>query len=277
MPYVAEIKRTNPSCFIFLVDQSGSMNESYNNGTSKASAVADILNRLLSNLVIKCARSEAVWDYYSVAVIGYGSRTGPAFSGTLSGQELVPISAISDAPARIEDRAKKVSDGAGGLVDQTVKFPVWFEPVANGGTPMADAMRQAQSMLKNWIAQYPDCFPPIVINVTDGEADNDPSREADAIRALSTTDGNVLLFNVHISGSPGRAIEYPDDERGLADKYARDLFRMSSVLPDYMRELVEREGIAVSPNTRGFAFNADLTSTIRFLDIGTRPENLSLR
>ncbi|OAI38556.1 hypothetical protein AYO40_06585 [Planctomycetaceae bacterium SCGC AG-212-D15] len=25
MPYVAEISRTNPSCFLFLVDQSGSM------------------------------------------------------------------------------------------------------------------------------------------------------------------------------------------------------------------------------------------------------------
>jgi len=37
---------------------------------------------------------------------------------------------------------------------------------------------------------------------------------------------------------------------------------------------VQQEGINVSENTRGFAFQADLVTLIKFLDIGTRPSNL---
>ncbi len=279
MPYTAEIKRTNPSCLIFLIDQSGSMADSYgdNYGVSKAAALADAINKLIQNLIIKCARSESVWDFYNVGVIGYGGSVGSAFGGTLAGQDLVSISALADSPARVEDRDKKVSDGAGGIITQTVKFPVWFDAKASGGTPMANALSQARTLLAAWIPAHPDSFPPIVINITDGEADTDPSTEANALRGMSTTDGNVLLFNVHISSAKGAAVEYPDSDLYLADARAKALFNMSSKLPDYMREMVSKEGIAVSDNTRGFAFNADLASVIRFLDIGTRPQNLAAR
>ena len=63
MAYSAEISRTNPSCFLFLIDQSGSMGDSFGAGESsmtKANGVADAINRLLQNLVIKCAKEEGV-------------------------------------------------------------------------------------------------------------------------------------------------------------------------------------------------------------------------
>ena len=34
------------------------------------------------------------------------------------------------------------------------------------------------------------------------------------------------------------------------------------------------EGYPVTDGSRGFVFNADIVSVIRFLDIGTRPSNL---
>ena len=66
MPYSAEISRVNPSCFLFLIDQSGSMSDPFGGqaGRKKAEGVADAINRLLQNLVIKCAKSEGVRDYY---------------------------------------------------------------------------------------------------------------------------------------------------------------------------------------------------------------------
>jgi len=278
MPYTAEISRTNPSCFIFLIDQSGSMQDPFGGGEStrkKADGVADAINKLLQNLVIKCAKEEGVRDYYNVGVIGYGHHVGPAFAGALSGRELVPISDIGNQPARIEERTKKIDDGAGGLVDQTIKFPIWFDAVANGGTPMCGALTRAQSILSNWLAQHPDCFPPIVINITDGEStDGDPTEAATAIKGLSSSDGNVLLFNAHVSSSRATPVEFPDNESGLADQYAQLLFRISSTLPDYMRSIAQQEGFAVSDGTRGFVFNAGIVSVIRFLDIGTRPSNL---
>jgi len=278
MPYTAEISRTNPSCFLFLIDQSGSMQDPFGGGGSvrkKADGVADAINRLLQNLVIKCAKSEGVRDYYHVGVIGYGSTVGSAFVGALAGRELVPISEIATMPARIEERTKKVDDGAGGLVDQTVKFPIWFDPIANGGTPMCQALGNAQDILSGWFSQHPDCFPPIVINITDGEStDGDPTSAANGLKNLASSDGNILLFNVHLSSQRAMSIEFPDSEVGLPDQFAQLLFRSSSLLPDYMRSIAQQEGISVSDGTRGFVFNGDMVSVIRFLDIGTRPSNL---
>ncbi|MCS6859071.1 MAG: hypothetical protein NZT92_01975 [Abditibacteriales bacterium] len=278
MPYTAEISRANPSCFLFLIDQSGSMSDPFGAGEPnrrKADGVADAINRLLQNLVIKCTRDEGVRDYYHVGVIGYGATVGAAFGGALTGRELVPISEIANAPTRLEQRTRKIEDGVGGLVEQPVRFPIWFDPVANGGTPMCQALSRARSIVQEWVDAHPFCFPPIVINITDGEAtDGDPTTAAEAIKSISTSDGNVLLFNVHISSQRAQPIEFPDNEGSLPDEYARLLFRMSSVMPDFMRDIVQREGIAVSGNTRGFVFNADIIAVIRFLDIGTRPSNL---
>jgi hypothetical protein len=278
MPYTAEISRSNPSCFLFLIDQSGSMQDALDPERperTKAQGVADAINRLLQNLVIKCAKSEGVRDYYHVGVIGYGNQVGPAFAGGLAGREIAPVSDIADQPARIEERTKKVDDGAGGLVDQTVKFPVWFDPIANGGTPMSQAFTRAHSILSNWLSQHAACFPPIVINITDGEAtDGDPSSGAERLKSLTSDDGSVLLFNLHIPSKQAAPIEFPDSEAGLPDKYAQLLFNMSSVLPEYMRSIALQEGFPATEGTRGFVFNADMVSVIRFLDIGTRPSNL---
>lgn len=278
MPYTAEISRGNPSCLLFLIDQSGSMADPFGVGESnrrKADGVADAINRLLQNLVIKCAKEEGVRDYYHVGVVGYGAHVGPAFSGSLAGRELVPVSEIGNMPARVEERTKKVDDGAGGLVDQSIRFPIWFDPVANGATPMCQALGRAHSILQGWLAQHPGCFPPIVINITDGEAtDGDPSGAADAIRKLSSNDGEVLLFNVHLSSQRASPIEFPDTEAGLPDQFAQLLFRLSSPLPAYMRSIAQQEGYTVSEGTRGFVFNADIVAVIKFLDIGTQPSDL---
>jgi hypothetical protein len=241
----------------------------------KADGVADAINRLLQNLVIKCAKSEGVRDYYDVGVNGYGQKVGPAFAGALAGRDLVPVSEIADHPERVEERTRKIDDGAGGLVDQTVKFPVWFDAVARGGTPMCEALQRAESTLSGWIAGHPSSFPPIVINITDGEStDGDPSDAADRLKALSTDDGNVLLFNVHLSSQRATPVEFPDSASQLPDKYAQLLFNMSSPLPAYMRGAAAAEGYAVTDGARGFVFNADIVAVIRFLDIGTRPSNL---
>lgn len=278
MPYQAEISRSNPSCFLFLIDQSGSMEDPFAAGDSsrrKADLLADAINRLLQNLVIKCAKEEGIRDYFHVGVIGYGARVGPALGGQLAGRELVPISDIGNLPARIEERKKKVEDGAGGLVEQTIRFPIWFDPVYHGATPMCQALTLAHDILARWLPQHPDSFPPIVINITDGEAtDGDPSTAADALRSLGTSDGSVLLFNVHLSSKGAKPIEFPASADQLPDQHARLMFELSSLLTPYMRTVAQQEGYSVAEGSRGFVFNADMISVIKFLDIGTRPSNL---
>jgi hypothetical protein len=140
---------------------------------------------------------------------------------------------------------------------------------------MCEALQRAQTILSTWVSDHPDCFPPIVINITDGEStDGDPSSAAQAVRGVSSHDGETLLFNVHLSSHSASPIEFPDSASGLPDKYAQLLFRTSSPLPPYMQNVARQEGYPVSDGSRGFVFNADMVSVIRFLDIGTRPSNL---
>jgi hypothetical protein len=230
---------------------------------------------MLQNLVIKCAKEEGIRDYFHVGVIGYGAQVGAAFSGTLAGRQLVPISEVGNSPARVDQRTRKVPDGAGGLVDQPVRFPVWFEPIANGGTPMGQALGQAKSILEAWLSQHPNCFPPIVINITDGEAtDGDPTNAADEIRKLKSSDGEVLLFNVHCSSQKAQPIVFPNTDAGLPDQYAQQLFRISSGLPPQMAAVARNEGLNATEGARGFVFNAGMVEVIKALDIGTRPSAL---
>jgi len=273
MPYSAEISRSNPTCFLFLIDQSSSMTGPFSGqpGKKKAEGVADAINRLLQNLALKCAKSDGIRDYFHVAVLGYGEQVQSALGGNLAGQLLFPISAIANNPLRVEQRTRKVDDGAGGLVEQSFKFPVWFEPTAGGKTPMCAALTGAREVLHDFIGRFPGSYPPLVINITDGHAtDGNPEPPAEAVRSLTTADGNVLLFNAHLSSSPAPPVVFPNREADLADAHARSLFRMSSPLPQRLREAAQSEGHAVEEQARGFVFNADLVAVIRFLDIGTR-------
>lgn len=271
--YTAEISRSNPSAIVLLVDGSGSMNDPIAGAAvPKAKAVADATNKLLQNLVIKCSKGDDIRNYFEVGVIGY-PPVSPIFSGVLAGKNLVTISEVAFSPARMEERIKKVPDGDGGLVDQKVMSPVWFEPEAGGGTPMTAAFQYLKGILEPWVAAHQGAFPPIVIHITDGESmDGDPTEAAKAVAALTTSDGNVLVFNCHISSQGGQSVVFPSSAAGL-DQYGQMLYGISSELPEGILKAAQAEGFKVEPGAKGFAYQADLVQLIQFLDIGTRPSN----
>ena len=281
MPYSAEISRNNPTCFVFLLDQSLSMADPFGGGEGqlrKADILADVTNRTLRDLVIRSTKAEEIRDYYCVAVMGYGTSSGEvasAFVGQLAGKSFAKISEVGEYPARVDNRLKKVPDGAGGLVDQPLRFPIWVDPSAQHKTPMCAALDTVRALLESWLGEHPHCFPPVVLHITDGEStDGDPTTAARAITALSSTDGNVLLFNCHLSSQRAGAIAYPSDGTGLPNEFARLLFEMSSVMPAEFRKTASETGLIMGEGSRGFVFNADPTALIQFFDIGTRPANL---
>src|SRR2546423_13677811 len=102
MDYTAEISRTNPTCFLFLVDQSSSMLEPFGRQPEKqkAEGVADAINRLLQNLVLKCAKSEGIRDYFYIGVLGYGGKGSFALGGALAGQPVGAGRAPGSNPLR---------------------------------------------------------------------------------------------------------------------------------------------------------------------------------
>jgi hypothetical protein len=175
----------------------------------------------------------------------------------------------------VEERPHRVPDGFGGIIEQIVKFPRWFEPVAKGPTPMKLALKKAESIVAGWLDGHPDCFPPVVINISDGEpTDGDPLEVAESIMEMESSDGNVLLFNLNLSSSTAPRVMFPDTKSYLPDEFASLLYDMSSILPEKIREEAESEGFYLMPESRGFIFNSDMVKVIQFLDIGTRATNL---
>ena len=277
MPYQAPIQRSDPTAFLFLVDQSSSMGDKMaSSDKTKAQFVADVLNRTLMNLVTRCTKADGIRDYFEVGVLGYGAQgAANGLGGALAAQVLNPISAFEQNPLRIEERKKKTDDGAGGIIEQSVKFPVWFEPVANGGTPMCAAIQRAGEVLAAWCDAHPNSYPPTVLHVTDGEStDGDPEQLAASLRQFSTGDGNVLLFNLHVSATAGHPISFPSGESGLPDTFAKLLFRMSSPLPEHLIKVAQETAHKVSYESRGYIFNAEAGEMVDFFDIGTRASQL---
>lgn len=204
--YDAEISRSRPGCLLLLVDQSDSMKHAFAGSPTirKADAAADTINKLLMDIVIRCTQNfgEGPRNYFDVGVIGYGVKSvGPRLGGPLRSRNLVSISELAVNVLRVEERSKQIPDGAGGLIETTVKFPIWLDPAAEDRALMREAIDLASTVLKSWVAEHPASYPPIVLNISSGEADSDPLEAAQKLTAISTTDGPVLLFNVHLSSS----------------------------------------------------------------------------
>jgi hypothetical protein len=263
----ADITRDNPTCFLFLIDQSHSMAQLFGDRTpgavrTKAEGVADALNDLLRNLIITCSKADGVRNYFDVGVIGYGRSVGPAWSGPLAGQFLVPIREVADRFARLS-----------GALDNA---PIWVEPVAGGATPMCEALALCHSLLYGFIARNPYCFPPVVVHITDGEAtDGNPAKALAAMTELGSHNGPVMLFNVHLSSSREvRPTSFPDTAEGLADPFARLLFERASRLSLFMQAVAWNHGLTLSREARAFVLNADPSMMVLALEIGTRPGNI---
>jgi hypothetical protein len=269
--YSAEISRQNPACLIFLIDQSGSMEEPIAGGTGekKKQVVADAINRLLYNSVLRCSKEDGVRPYFNIGVWSYDGVGGVR---TAFGSELSSITEIAEQPKRMETRKRRLPDGAGGVYEDEFQLPVWFDAVAQGNTPMNAAFSAVVAPLRAWVNQHSASFPPIIINLTDGAyTDQSPAAIVSELMRLGTSDGSTLVFNCHISQNPGMSVTFPSDgQAGGLTGIARELYDMSTPLPEPMRRQAQSKGYQLEPGARGYVYNADLVTMIDFLDIGTR-------
>jgi hypothetical protein len=280
MSYNSEISRANPTCFLFLIDHSTSMQDPIMGSAGnpkKSEFAADALNKVIQSLVVSASKDMEIRRYYQIGVLGYGFDVKSILGGDLEGQELAWVDEIYEHPLRIEDRVKKESDGAGGFIEVTTKFPVWVDPVSRGQTPMCKVLEKAHEILEKWVEEHPQSYPPTVINLTDGEAnDGDPRKPAELLKSLATEDGNVTLLTVHASSNQlARQIIFPMTVQDLPDHFSKVMFEVSSPLTPKMRSTGEElMGISLEDGARGFVYNADIAGIVQALEIGTRPANM---
>lgn len=264
----------SPGCLILLLDQSGSMSDSFGYeqagaGKRKSDMVATVLNGFLNELIVTNTiaqkdGSTEVRPRADVAVIGYeGNSVGSVLAGELYGQDFVSLPDLQRNPIDIERRNKTEIDETGMVFEIPIQVPIWVRPRADGGTPMCKALRHAAMLAEQWVRSHPGNYPPVVINVTDGMAnDGDPATPARELCEISTSDGQTLLFNVHITDINSAPVMYPASEMELPhDKFGSKLFSMSSLIPETSRAQLQtllRRNVA--PSARGLIFNGDAAS-----------------
>lgn len=277
--YEEAITRAKPGCIVFLLDRSDSMGRDWGNGESLAEGAARVVNSILYELCTRARKGPGVtYHYFDIGIFGYGIRpfaggqgVESAFGGGLKGMTLVPLPDLASSPLGIKEVP---SQDVGGL---PVQAPYWVEPVRGAMTPMCEAVAVAGQHVFEWVQQHPESFPPIIFNITDGWVTDSPydgatlDEWAARLTGLGTQDGMALLFNVYLSPDHGTPTVFPDSAAGLPAP-GPALFQISSVLPPNMSDNARKDGLPVSDQSRGFAFNADASTLLKVLEIGTRVE-----
>lgn len=284
--YTAQITRSTPTAFIFLVDHSVSMQKKTNlfgEEMTMAEAAARIVNQQINNLALRCIKYNEVRHYYDIAVIGYGADAYSGWNGGLEGRDFVsPEELLANPYKKIITREEKRTRK--GVVVKEVEKVQWMEARHDGSwTHLHKAFDRAKSLLDKWMEEHKekDCYPPTVINITDGMFNGATKesvlQQANELKSMFTNDGNVILFNIHITANKSsEEVACPISKQELnGNSYAETLFDMSSLLPMRYNADIEK---ALNDSRQGrhvaMGVNADATTLIKLMDIGT-PTNIS--
>lgn len=284
--YTAQITRSTPTAFIFMIDHSVSMQKMtqlFGEEMTIAEAASRIVNRQINELVLRCIKSNEVRNYYDIAVIGYGEEAYSGWSGDLESRDFVSPEELRDHPyKKITTREEKKTRK--GVVVKEVEKVQWVEARHDGHwTHIHEAIKRAHGLLEKWMEEHhdKDCYPPTLINITDGQF-NGASKEsvlqqANELKSMFTNDGNVIFFNIHFTANKSaEELVCPIDKQELnGNAYAETLFDMSSLLPMRYNNDIEKY---LNDNRHGrhvaMGVNADATTLIKLMDIGT-PTNIS--
>lgn len=284
--YTAQITRNTPTAFIFLIDQSVSMQKYttlYGEEMPMAEAVARIVNHQLNELVLRCVKGSETRDYYDIAIIGYGEKAYSGWKGELEGRDFVKPSELKEHPYK-KITTKKETRTRKGVKVVEVEEVQWIEAEATQGwTRVHLAFEKAKGLLDEWMEKHhdKDCYPPTIINITDGEFNGATKeyvlQQANELKSMFTNDGNVILFNIHISANKAVCVTCPASKDEVSfSSLATTMYEMSSLLPmRYSDRIADLRGDG-TPNNRytAMSINADMSTLIQLMDIGT-PTNIS--
>ena len=143
---------------------------------------------------------------------------------------------------------------------------------------LIERARRIRDLAAEWVLrpENAESFPPVVFNITDGEATDCDGEElrtvAEQIRSLATADGNVLLVNIHIATAADmRPLLFPEpSEEHYANRYASLLYDCSSTMPEPFHAAIrELKGAGALPPFRGLCFNASAAELVSALNIGS--------
>ena len=99
---------------------------------------------------------------------------------------------------------------------------------------------------------------------------------ANELKAMHTNDGNVLLWNIHITSGHTECVSLPANKNELkGNKYSETLYSLSSLLPTKYNTMISRlRNTDDLTRYTAMSVNADMSTLIQLMDIGT-PTNIN--
>lgn len=214
MAYSLSWGRQHPGHLVYIVDLSGSMQG------QPLTQLLDVLYQVSESLVDNNLDENGdVMERFTLTIIGYNSD--------------VMVLKENMRLAELEELVYQVRSSGRPLLDVKAQWQTYT----------AAAYRAAAADIRKWIAAQQakgvKTPAPVVIHITDGEpyeaersqdaAIADALKAAGELKAISTPDGNTLLFNIHIApkGTTSRFLSTPP-----SDRQRRFLYDASSVMDD---------------------------------------------
>lgn len=262
----------NPGLLLVLTDNSSSMGQPFagQSGITKSQALAEVVNQTLADLVGRFRSGDRVKDTMDVSALSYSGdyNVRPALDGPLAGREIVSLPELAAGTNRIIDDV----DENGEPFSQ----PVWVEPRAGGRTPMTRGFGQARTALRQWRQQRKPSKEHLVlaVHVTDGEStDGDPGGQIAALaQEVQAQSGKLLLTNIHLSssGDPDAGVIFPTEaDAARFDAFGKRLFEQSSVVPESLRQKLNRMGKNIPRGARMMAYNANVDDLAFLFEAGS--------
>jgi len=234
--YEKKISAANPGLIVPISDDSGSSCDTFP-GTSDPVFmwIERYFSIILKELLARCTdihgTQAKIKSRYFTSFVMYGSK--PQVWGE-------PVMDSESAVKKYKDTDN--SFGLGGHL---------------GGTDAKAAFEKAYDIIKDAVMEdrFKDSFPPMVFHLTDGLSATDATPIDEKIKALSTSDGNVLVVNAFIGTQTSLEYKDPADfpgytteqEAGPSQDNIR-LFNMSSQMPEAIHQNLIDDGIF--PNLR---------------------------
>ena len=278
--YSQEITRRHRAAIVIAIDQSCSMGGQMllkGGELTKAEVVSMVTGRLIDELIMRSCRDGSYRHYYDIALLGYsGDEIYPLFGREI---KFYPITSLAEQEVERVAYTLDYNTLNKGVIPLHDQVSQWVKPSAKGATPMCKMINTVTALVSEWCSkeENKDSFPPLVFNITDGEASDanyDMLRSAASrLRNTGTSDGKTLFMNIHISSESNRApIVFPGAlEVPIEIHHAHLLMDMSSVLPEQLHPYIGTCRTHISqPPYIAMSYNASMSELVLMLNIGSR-------
>jgi hypothetical protein len=252
---------------VLLVDESAGMSSVMRDKTADGTESVQTNAQRVATSVNSLLRQLGDGPVCDVAVIGYRTNgdeqadVGARWPAALAGADFVSSADLPSA-ARVEQRIRKVPQPDGSLREESVPFPVWYEPSLGAKAPQIAAFGFCRDLVKRRTAERGGRG--IVVHVfTGASSDGNPQRVIDE---MLSGPGGAIVVQCHVASSSALVTTaFPSKQAFVASGIARDLFSRVSELPDAFRDFIKSFKVPIQAGARGLVHNAKMSDLYRCL------------